>query len=384
VVTNLITLVKSQFDIWAKSVDELVAVTDADAAAQRQRAGSAARVAQGVQIGASVVALAIGVLAAWWITRNVTRPIRQAVSVAERVAHGDLSFTIPQGGRDETGALLEALAGMQTSLNALVTDVRDAASAIATASAEVAMGNNDLSQRTENAASHLQHTTHSIDQLSKAVHQSADSAQVADSLARGTAQAAAQGGSVASKAVQSMLEVATQSQRIGDIIGVIEGIAFQTNILALNAAIEAASAGEQGRGFAVVAGEVRNLAQRSATAAKDIAALIQTSMTSVEQGSRLVRDAGDRMEAIVGSVNKVTTAIEEISQTTTAQSEDLSRIGTAMCDIDRMTQQNAALVEQSAAAAESLKAQSQRLAQMVAMFRLKDEAREPVVNDLQH
>ena len=370
IVAHLSANVKNQIDFWVKSVDAIVALTAAAGRERQAAAAATASLARTVQIAAAAVGLIIGALAAWLISRNVTVPIRRAVSVAERVAEGDLSEPIERGAKDETGALLDALSHMQDSLHRVVGEVLDSVNSIETASAEVASGNGDLSQRTEQAASQLQRTTGSVAQLSEAVHHSAESARTADALARGAAQAAERGGAVVEQVVSSMQLIATQSSKIADIIGVIDGIAFQTNILALNAAVEAARAGEQGRGFAVVAGEVRTLAQRSAAAAKDIKSLIGASVEGVESGSRLVQEAGQTMQTIVASVRKVTAAIEEISGATESQSVGINEVGGAMNEIDRMTQQNAALVEQSTAAAESLKAQAQRLAQVVAMFQL--------------
>jgi len=369
-VSHLTGSLKSQIDVWVRSVDDIVTGT-ADLSKERQRrAVETATVARRVQIGAAGVALLLGALAAWLIGRNVSRPIRDAVDVAERVARGELNTEIPHGGQDETGALLEALRKMQASLHSLVSEVRDTAGSIEVASAEVAAGNVDLSQRTENAASQLQRTASSMEQLSGAVRQSADSAQMADGLARSAATAAQRGGTLMEQVVQSMQAISKQSSHIAEIIGTIDSIAFQTNILALNAAVEAARAGEQGRGFAVVASEVRALAQRSALAAKDIKSLIAASTQSVEGGSRLVTDAGLTMQEIVASVQKVTTSIEDISRSSASQSDDIGQVGAAMNDIDQLTQQNAALVEQSAAAAESLKGQAQRLASLVGTFEL--------------
>ncbi|MDO8264534.1 MAG: methyl-accepting chemotaxis protein [Gallionella sp.] len=362
--------VKSQFDFWVKSVDAIVQITAAIGGERHMRAADTAAWARTVQIAASTIALLLGACATWLIARNIAMPIRRAVNVAERVAQGELSIDIPRGAKDETGALLNSLARMQSSLHGLVREVRDSAASIETASAEVADGNGDLSQCTEHAAIQLQRTTSSVNQLSDAVRQSAHSAKIADSLARGAASAAERGGEVVVQVVQSMQTIATQSRKVVEIIGVIDGIAFQTNILALNAAVEAARAGAQGRGFAVVASEVRSLAQRASVAAKDIKLLIDASVESVESGSQLVRDAGETMEGLVSSVRKVTAAIKEISVASVSQSSGISEVSDAMSDIERMTQQNAALVEESAAAAESLKTQAQRLSMLVGAFRL--------------
>ncbi len=373
-VDHLAGSIRARVDQWVRAVEPIVETTTAAGRERQAHASASAVWAQSVQVAASLIAILGGGWAAWMIGRGVTRPIRAAVQVAERVARGDLSLQIPRGGRDETGALLDALARMQASLGGLVHQVRDSADAIQQASAEVSAGNADLSRRTEQAAGQLQRTASAVDQLSGAVRQSADSARTADDLARHAARAAEQGGAVVVQVVQSMQDIAAQSGKIADIIGVIEGIAFQTNILALNAAVEAARAGEQGRGFAVVAGEVRSLAQRSDAAAKDIRQLIHASVTSVASGSALVHDAGQRMDGMVAQVRQVTVAIDAITQAASSQSSGLGEVAQAMHGIDRSTQQNAALVEQSAAAAELLKAQAQRLAQMVATFQLAERA----------
>lgn len=367
---HMATIMRGQFNQWGQVIDKTVAVTVRIVAERQRRAMTTARTARIVQISAAVVALLVGIGAALLIKRNVVLPLRRAVEVAERVAQGDLSITIPPGANDETGALLNAMERMQYSLHDLVSEVRQSAVSIETASAEVAAGNFDLSQRTEHASSQLQRTNHSVAQLSSAVRQSANSARIADSLARDAASAAGHGGAVVVQVVHSMQAIATQSSKIADITGVIDGIAFQTNILALNAAVEAARAGEQGRGFAVVAGEVRTLAQRSAAAAKDIKYLIEASVGSVQLGSRLVQDAGQTMDGLVASVHKVTSAIEEISVASSSQSDGIAEVGGTMGQIDQLMQQNAALVEQSAAAADSLKQQAERLSQLVGAFKL--------------
>ncbi|EGI76205.1 methyl-accepting chemotaxis protein [Hylemonella gracilis] len=369
-VDHLAGTVRARFDQWVKAVEPIVEATAAAGRERQDHASNAAYLARAAQVAASLVAILGGAVAAWVIAMGVTRPIRDAVQVAERVARGDLSLKISRGGRDEMGALLDALARMQDSLGALVGEVRDAAHAIQDASAEVASGNHDLSRRTEHAASQLQQTVGTMEQISGAVRQSSEAARSANELASGAAGAAEQGGSVAERAVLSMQDITAQSHRIADIIGVIEGIAFQTNILALNAAVEAARAGEQGRGFAVVAGEVRGLAQRSDVAAKDIRQLIQSSIASVEIGRALVSDAGRNMDGIVAQVREVTKAIDEIRRAAESQSTGVDGVARAMNEIDRATQQNAALVEQSAAAAESLQAQAQRLTRLVSAFQL--------------
>ena len=302
--------------------------------------------------------------------RSICKPLEDARTLVDRIAHGDLSQTVQAAGNDEPAALMRALAQMQQSLSTLVSQVRASTDSISTASAEIASGNQDLSQRTEQAASNLQQTASSMEQLTGTVKQSADSARQANQLASSAAEVAARGGSVVSQVVSTMGEINASSKRIADIIGVIDGIAFQTNILALNAAVEAARAGEQGRGFAVVASEVRSLAQRSAEAAKEIKGLIGASVDKVDSGSRLVADAGETMKEIVGSVQRVTDIIGEITAAATEQSAGIGQVNGAVTQLDRMTQQNAALVEQSAAAAESLKEQAVSLASVVGTFRL--------------
>src|SRR5881392_671964 len=263
---------------------------------------------------------------------------------------------------------------MQAALRHMVGQVRTSTDSISNASAEIATGNQDLSARTEQTAANLQQAASSMEQLTGTVRQSADSARQANQLATSAAEVAARGGQLVEEVVSTMDEINASSKKISDIIGVIDGIAFQTNILALNAAVEAARAGEQGRGFAVVAGEVRNLAQRSAEAAKEIKALIGASVDKVESGARLVADAGKTMQEIVGSVQRVTDIIGEITAASSEQSDGIGQVSTSVTQLDQMTQQNAALVEESTAAAESLKEQAVRLAKVVGTFRLDDKA----------
>ena len=301
---------------------------------------------------------------------SICQPLRQAHALAIAISTGDLRRQLQIEGRDEFAELMKALGSMQSELARMVGQVRSSTDNIQVASNEIAMGNQDLSLRTEQTASSLQETAASMEQLTSTVRNSADAARQANQLASSAAQIASRGGEVVSQVVSTMDEINHSSKKINDIIGVIDGIAFQTNILALNAAVEAARAGEQGRGFAVVAGEVRNLAQRSAQAAKEIKGLIGASVERVEVGSRLVADAGQTMSEIVGSVQRVSDIIGEITAAAGEQSEGIAQVNTAVSQLDQMTQQNAALVEQSAAAAQSLKEQAARLAETVQVFRV--------------
>ena len=305
------------------------------------------------------------------VTRSVLRQIggepTDAIAVMSEVAQGNLDTPIPDA---PAGSLLDGLGRMVVSLRQLVTEVRSATESIATASSEIAQGNNDLAHRTEDTASNLQSTASSMEELTSTVRQTSDSAQTANQIATSAATVAARGGEVVSRVVATMQDINASSNKISDIIGVIDGIAFQTNILALNAAVEAARAGEQGRGFAVVASEVRSLAQRSAEAAKEIKALIGASVEKVESGTQLVGNAGATMTEIVESVQRVTDIIGEIRSATSEQSQGIAQVNTAMNQLDQMTQQNSALVEQSTAAADSLREQAMKLTQVVALFRV--------------
>ena len=307
-------------------------------------------------------------------SRSITAPIDHARHVAQAIADGDLRSAIRIVGDDEASELLRALQQMQASLTGLVAQVQVASLSVQHSSAEVASGNSDLSSRTEQAAGSLQQTASSMEQLTGTVRHSADSARQASELAASAAGVAQRGGAVVAQVVTTMEDINASSRRIADIIGTIDGIAFQTNILALNAAVEAARAGEHGRGFAVVASEVRSLAQRSAAAAREIKDLIGASVDRVEAGTRLVADAGSTMGEIVASVQRVADIIGEISHAATEQSSGIGQVNGAVSQLDHMTQQNAALVEQSAAAAESLKEQAARLSGLVGTFRLNAAA----------
>jgi len=350
--------------------DYNVQLSDKETAASKETDANAKL----VLIAMVVAALALGSFAAVTITRSITGPIVRAVQVATTVAAGDLSSRIAVRGNDETAQLLRALARMNDSLAQIVGQVRASSESIATGSAQIATGNADLSQRTEEQASNLQQTAASMEELSGTVKNSAATAGHASELAAGASAAAVKGGEMVGTVVDTMRDIAASSKKIADIIGVIDGIAFQTNILALNAAVEAARAGEQGRGFAVVASEVRSLASRSAEAAKEIKSLIGASVEKVEAGARQVDIAGASMADIVSQVQRVSALITEISSAAGEQSTGIGQVGDAVAQLDQVTQQNAALVEESAAAAESLRTQAANLADSVRVFKLAEEA----------
>ncbi len=353
-------VMQSYLDFQRASIDAAAKAVQEDAS--RGRTSLAA-------VGGFALLLAAGV--AWVLTRSITQPLVRATELADAVAAGNLSHRLEADGNDEVAHLMRSLGTMNENLRQMVSNVRRSTDSIGTASAEIATGNQDLSVRTEQTASNLQQTASSMEQLTGTVKQSADSARQANQLASSAAEVAARGGAVVAQVVTTMEDINASSKKIADIIGTIDGIAFQTNILALNAAVEAARAGEQGRGFAVVASEVRSLAQRSAEAAKEIKGLIGASVEKVEGGTRLVADAGKTMQEIVGSVQRVTDIIGEITAAASEQSEGIGQVNGAVTQLDQMTQQNAALVEESAAAAESLKEQAVKLADVVATFRLE-------------
>ncbi len=315
-------------------------------------------------------AMSLGMLLAFLVTRSITKPILLAVQSAENISGGNLAAHIGIQGKDEIALLQQALSAMQENLARVVGSVRQGSEGVATASAEIAQGNHDLSSRTEQQASALEETAASMEELSSTVKQNADNARQADQLAKTASAVAIRGGEVVNQVVETMKGINEASRKISDIISVIDGIAFQTNILALNAAVEAARAGEQGRGFAVVATEVRSLAGRSADAAKEIKSLINASVERVEQGTALVDRAGVTMTEVVTSIKRVTDLMGEISAASNEQSAGVSQVGEAVVQMDQVTQQNAALVEEMAAAASSLKSQAQDLVQTVAVFNL--------------
>jgi methyl-accepting chemotaxis protein len=328
--------------------------------------------ATALMIGLGIAAVLLGIGFAWWITHSITQPMNEAVKIAQTVASGDLSSVIEVKSKDETGQLLQALKDMNNSLVRIVGEVRFSTEAIATASTQIASGNLDLSSRTEQQASSLEETASSMEELNSTVKQNADNARQANQLALTASEVAMKGGNVVSQVVETMGSINDSSKKIVDIIGVIDGIAFQTNILALNAAVEAARAGEQGRGFAVVAAEVRTLAQRSAAAAKEIKNLIGDSVGKVNDGARLVDDAGTTMKEVVASVRRVTDIMGEITAAGHEQTAGIEQIHQAVMQMDQVTQQNAALVEEAAAAAESLQDQARNLVQVVSVFKLDD------------
>jgi len=356
---------------WMAALDELSAATAAGHAAVLASTQAARQRTLVWMCSVGLLAALAGSALAWLVVRGISARLRQAMALTRHIADGDLSTRVDHHGSDEVAQTLDALATMQTRLHGTIGEVRAAVLAIETAAAEIASGTNDLSARTEQSASSLQQTASSMEELTGTVKSAAASATVASELARSASAVAESGGTVVAQVVSTMEQINTSSRRIGEIIGVIDGIAFQTNILALNAAVEAARAGEHGRGFAVVASEVRSLAQRSAEAAREIKGLIGASVDRVDAGSRLVGQAGSTMTDIVASVRRVSDVITEISLAAGEQTQGLGQINGAVADLDSMTQQNAALVEQSAAAAMSMREQTSRLARAVEAFRLQ-------------
>ncbi|MCD2515818.1 methyl-accepting chemotaxis protein [Massilia sp. G4R7] len=355
---------------YQESIHELLALQRETIAATA--AGIDANAERGAAMIAGLTALMVvlGALFSWMLTRGITRPIRAAVQAAETVAAGDLTVRIDSDRRDETGALLRALAHMNDSLAKIVGEVRSGTDTIGTASGEIAAGSMDLSSRTEQQAASIEETAASMEELTGTVRQNADNARQANQLAINASSVATQAGAVVGQVIATMGSINDSSRKIVDIIGVIDGIAFQTNILALNAAVEAARAGEQGRGFAVVASEVRTLAQRSAAAAKEIKELIGDSVEKVEAGTKLVDRTGETMDQVVGAIARVTDIMAEISSASQEQIHGIDQVNQAIGLMDEATQQNAALVEESAAAAGSLQDQAARLAGLVNVFRL--------------
>ena len=366
--SNRILPLEKQWRAQLQSLQKAIAADSASAAASAKTAEALLTTMLAVF---ALAAVAVGALVGWRLIRSVKAPLERATHFARRVADGDLSAAVHADSNDELGQLLQALADMQAKLRSLVGHIRATAESIGTASREVAVGNQDLSERTEQTAGSLQDAASAMTQLTGTVRQSADAAVQANHLATSATDVARRGAVAVSTVVSTMTEINDSSRKIADIIGVIDGIAFQTNILALNAAVEAARAGEQGRGFAVVASEVRSLAQRSAGAAKEIKSLIGASVERVETGARQVADAGETMREIESSVDRVTAIISEISAASAEQSSGIGQVSGSVQQLETMTQQNAALVEQSAAAAESLRDQADSLNTLVQAFRLE-------------
>jgi methyl-accepting chemotaxis protein len=355
------------------AMDQFESYQSALSADEARQAGEAYELTRTVVIALASVALVLAVLLSWAITRSIIKPIEVAVTLAQRVAAGDLTVQVHAKGRDETAQLLRSLGEMADRLRSLVGEVAGGAHVVADTSAQIAQGNVDLSQRTEEQAGTLEETASSMEELTSTVTQNAENARNATRFAVSAAEVAKRGGQVVGDVVRTMTGISDSSRKISEIIAVIDGIAFQTNILALNAAVEAARAGDQGRGFAVVATEVRNLAQRSAAAAKEIKTLITDSVGKVDAGTRLVADAGTTMTEIVSSVSKVSELIAEIAAASQEQSSGIEQVNKAIAQMDQVVQQNASLVEEASAATESMKGQAASLLHTVSRFRLRED-----------
>ncbi len=364
------TKIRPLYPDLRKSIRALMDLQLKEARQEYERSAARYRVILTVSIAAIVLGVALAIVIGVTMVRGISRALKNAVDVSEAVSQGDLTRRVDTSGKDEVAKVLQALAAMQGNLARIVSTVRQGSESVASASTQIAQGNQDLSARTESQASALEETAASMEELSSTVKQNADNARQANQLAQSASSVAAQGGQVVSQVVDTMKGISESSKKIADIINVIDGIAFQTNILALNAAVEAARAGEQGRGFAVVAGEVRSLAGRSAEAAKEIKALINDSVGRVDQGTALVDQAGSTMNEVVTSIRRVTDIMAEISAASAEQSAGVGQVGEAVTQMDQATQQNAALVEEMAAAAGSLNSQAQDLVRAVSVFKL--------------
>ena len=365
---------RAGMDAMRATVAQIRAAEDTLLVERAAQIGEARSAMRRTLIGGGLIAAVLAVFMAYQLGRNISIPLGRAVGLARKVAQGDLTTEVKVRTRDEAGELMAALKDMNASLVAIVSKVRAGTTTIATAASEISAGNHDLSSRTEQQAASLEETASSMEELTSTVKQNADNARQANQLAASAADTAARGGEVVAEVVTTMGSINEASRKIADIITVIDGIAFQTNILALNAAVEAARAGEQGRGFAVVAGEVRNLAQRSAAAAKEIKGLIGDSVSRVEAGSRLVDQAGRTMDEVVASVKRVSDIIGEIAAASDEQREGIEQVNGSIVQMDQVTQQNAALVEQAAAAAAAMREQAAGLAQLVDTFQLAASA----------